>query len=119
MSEITNEQLGQLGRKLDELGEQFTSEDRAVLLTTFGLAAQALGNAQTPADAGEAASPEGAKVARAAGTANVARVAPSIVESDIPLSEGLRSAFEPGQASRFVAASDGDGVHVEVGVGIG
>lgn len=78
MPEISLEQMNQLGGKLDSLRDTLTAEERQLLLTTFGLAAQTLGNASPESQEPEAAQAE-----------------------EAVLSDALRSVYFPGRVGQF------------------
>lgn len=85
---VNEDQIHQLGAKLDRLSNDLTEDDRRLLIGVFGLAANSLGNVK------------GAEASR----------------SNLPsLSEGLRSAFLPSEAARFTAV-DEDAVEVTGGI---
>lgn len=108
MPQFSRDQLERLGAKLEELGDQLTDDERQMLMTTFGLAARAMGNVEVEevADVDEITSGR-----EGLGRMRVARDLPRLVrDREVTLADGLISAFEPGEAGRFTGGDVAEGV---------
>lgn len=104
MPEFSSEQLQSLGQKLDRMAGDLTEEERALLMTTFGLAAKATGNVEEVSEAREEGEESGTHFAEfRGGRLRIARDLPRLIRAEeVTLSDGLISAFEPGEVGRFV-----------------
>ena len=90
-AELTQQQIQDLGQKLDQLGQNLNDEERSALLAVFGLAEQAM------AEHG----------------ANQAGAAPATAGAPVPLSEGFDSIFQSGLGAGM---QTGEGAIGQVGV---